>query len=260
MKAFSFYYLLLKTSLRASISRRGAFLMETSLMIVNNGIFFAIWLIFFDKFKKVGSWELVDMWALLAISTGAYGLMQILFGGVKFLSHMIAHGELDPYMTQPKNLLLHIISSKSQAKGWGHLLTTVLLLLLTDLGTPWNVLLVTICAITGCLVFAAFGVIVHSLPFWLGSVQGLSKKYFDSLYLFAAYPTNIYSGMLQIIMFTFIPAGIIGYLPVELVRNFSFEKLILLLFSALTFVAFAFGVFYAGLKRYESGNQFVVRH
>src|SRR5262249_21625742 len=102
-------------------------------------------------------------------------------------------------------------------------------------------------------------IIAHSLVFWLGSIERLSKYYCDSLFLFALYPTNIYSGLLQVLMFTLIPAGLIGYLPVELLRSFSWLKLLALLAGSVACFALAFAVFYRGLKRYESGNQFGMR-
>ena len=60
-------------------------------------------------------------------------------------------------------------------------------------------------------------------------------------------------------MFTAIPAGIISYLPVELLREFSWLQLFFLLAGSLSFFALAFSVFYSGLKRYESGNKFGMR-
>ena len=69
----------------------------------------------------------------------------------------------------------------------------------------------------------------------MGSVEGLAKKYCDALFLFAVYPTNIYSGVLQVVMFTLIPAGVISYLPVELARQFSWLQLFLLVGSSLVF-------------------------
>ena len=62
----------------------------------------------------------------------------------------------------------------------------------------------------GCIVYTSFTIIVHSMAFWAGPIDSLSRKYCDALFLFALYPTNIYSGFLQVIMFTLIPAGVIG--------------------------------------------------
>ncbi|MFI5343165.1 MAG: ABC transporter permease [Chlamydiales bacterium] len=259
LKISTFYFYLLRTSLRASISRRGAFLIEASLIAINNLIFFSIWWIFFRQFKDIGGWQFIDMVALMAIGTGAYGLAEIFFGGVKTLSSMIISGDLDPFLTQPKDPLLHIAGSRSLAKGWGHLMTTLLLVTFSSLATWSTTPLILISLLSGCLVFTAMRIMAHSLPFWMGSVEGLSKKYCDALFLFALYPTNIYSGILQLFMFTVIPAGIIGYLPVELIRDFSWDKLFILLGSSVVLFALAFFVFRQGLKRYESGNRFGLR-
>lgn len=260
MKTISFFFHLLKTSIRASISKRGAFLIESGLMVANNLIFFLVWWIFFRQFNDVAGWNFQDMLILTAIGTGAYGLMQICFGGVKHLSKIIINGDLDPFMTQPKNLLLLIASSKSFSKGWGHLTTSLLLILFAKIYSYHTLPLVLISILCGCLVFTSINIMAHSLTFWMDAVDGVSKKYCDALYLFALYPTNIYSGFLQIVMFTLIPAGVIGYLPVELIRAFSWPQLFILMGSSLAFFGLAFLVFYSGLRRYESGNKFGTRN
>ena len=198
-----------------------------------------------------------DMIALNAIGMGAYGLMQICFGGVKNLSKIILNGDLDPFLTKPKNILIHITGSRSHSKGWGNLLTAFTLIILGNLFTSLPIILLSI--ITGCFVFTSCNIIAHTLPFWLGSIESVSKKYCDSLYLFALYPTNIYSGLLQIVMFTVIPAGIIGYIPVQLFRNFSWLYLSLLLISSISLMTLASLIFSLGLKKYESGNTFSTR-
>lgn len=60
-------------------------------------------------------------------------------------------------------------------------------------------------------------------------------------------------------MYTLIPAGVIGTIPVELLRHFSWSRLAILLSSTLIFCLLAIWVFGRGLKRYESGNQFGTR-
>jgi len=190
-KTFRFFLALLRTSIRASISLRGAFLLESALMVANNLIFLLMWWIFFRQFKQISGWTMTDMIALNAIGMGGYGLMQICFGGTKQISRIILNGELDPFMTQPKNLLIHLTGSKSFSKGWGHLMTTVILVVLGKLIS--SIPLILIGMICSCLVFTSVGIIAHSLVFWFGSIEKVSKNYCDSLFLFALYPTNIYS-------------------------------------------------------------------
>lgn len=259
IKQLDFFFHLILTSIKASIHVRGAFLFEISLMIANNLIFFSIWWIFFHQFQDIAGWQIREMTVMMAIVTGSYGAMQIFFGGIRQLSRTIMQGDLDPFMTQPKNLLIHLISSRSFAKGWGNIMTTFVLIFIEGLYDIHTIVLILIGVLSGCLVFTAMNIIMHSLSFWLGSVESLAQKYSDTLFLLALYPTHIYSGFLNLIMFTIIPAGIIGYLPVELVRQFSWFQLTLLIGSSLLFWGAAFKIFYLGLKRYESGNQFGCR-
>jgi ABC-2 type transport system permease protein len=252
-----FFLALIKLSICASIGQRAAFLVECVLMIFNNLVFVALWWIFFQRFDEIGGWTMTDMIALNAVGLGAYGLMRICFGGVMQLSKMILHGGLDLFMTQPKNLLLHLLGAKSFPKGWGHLMTMGILVIVGKLYGSIPLFLVGM--VTGAIVFTAIGVIAHSLVFWLGPVDNVCKKYCESLYLFALYPTNIYAGLLQVVMFTLLPAGVITYLPVELIRSFSWGRLLGLIGAAASFILLAFAVFYLGLKRYESGNQFKVK-
>jgi ABC-2 type transport system permease protein len=251
-----FYLHLLRTSIRSSITLRGAFLTETILMIGNNLIFFALWWIFFQNFNTIGGWQIDDMAMSMAMLSGAYGVTSICFGGLKNLAYTILSGDLDPFMIQPKNLLFHILGSKSRSKGWGHLCTTLILFLFAGHTSLPLILSLILLAAT---VLLSTGIIAHSLAFWLGPIDDISQKYLDSLYVFALYPTNIYSGPLQIAMFTLIPAGLIGYLPVQLLRTFSWPHFLIFLLAAALYLTLAIALFYRGLKRYESGNQFGFR-
>ncbi len=257
MKFLIFFLTLLKTSIRASIIKKSAFLLELILMLTSNLTFVLLWWILFKKFKEIGSWTMHDMIVLNAVGMGAYGLTQICFGGLRTLSKIILTGDLDIFMTQPKNILVHVAGSKSLSKGFGNLLTTLSLIIMGGLFTKTPLILLSL--VSGCLVFTSISIIAQSLTFWFGKIETVTKKYCDSLYLFAIYPTNMYKGILQIVMFTIIPAGIIGYIPVELIREFTWPMLLILLSSSLGLFALSFLVFYLGLKRYESGNSFGIK-
>lgn len=252
-----FYLSLIKTSIRATLSLRLAFFIELVLNIGNNLIFFLVWWIFFHKFDSVGDWNFNDVIVMMLVVRAGYGLSRIFFGGNKVLAQKIVSGGLDPYMTQPKNLLLYLVCSESQSKGWGHILSAILLYFLTDLHMHQIPLLV-FGSLCGCLIFASSATIAHSLCFWFGNIGEVSKRYVDSIFLFVHYPVNIYSGLMQVLMFTVFPAGVIGYLPVELVKEFTVAMFVALLSATILFVILAFITFYRGLRRYESGNLFLL--
>lgn len=259
MKNLMFFFQLVRTSIKASISMRYAFLIESFVMLLNNLVYFSLWFVFFNAFNEVAGWRIGDMMALGAVAFGSYGLMQIFFGGAKFISRNIVNGDLDLYMTQPKNLLINLLVSKSHPKGFGNVVCLIILTVFGGFVTLSNLWIIVLSVILGSLVFTANTVIIHSLVFWLGPMEGVANKFTDSLYLFSTNPPNIYSGFLQLVMFTLIPAGIIGYLPVELIREFTYLKFLGLVIGSIAFVSVAIFMFYSGLKRYESGNKFGVR-
>lgn len=67
-------------------------------------------------------------------------------------------------------------------------------------------------------------------------------------------PSNVYPAYLQVIMYTLIPVGLIGSLPVGVIKNFTLEGLLLLAGGVFLFPLTAKLLFYKGLTRYSSGS------
>ncbi len=75
----------------------------------------------------------------------------------------------------------------------------------------------------------------------------------------SSYPTVIFHGIIKAVLFTLIPAGFLSYVPVQLLRAFSWPLLGGLVLFTVAITAAAIGVFQAGLRRYESGNLVLMR-
>ena len=54
-----------------------------------------------------------------------------------------------------------------------------------------------------------------------GRIDSLVRQLWDFLVTFSIYPRPLFAGALKVLLFTVIPAGFIGYLPVEIFRSFS---------------------------------------
>ncbi len=98
-----------------------------ALMFGNNLIFFLVWWILLDRVEEIGGWRLADMSLLYGVVAAAYGLSVVFAGGIRELARLVADGALDPLLTQPKSVLLHVGASRSRASGWGDLVSGVLL-------------------------------------------------------------------------------------------------------------------------------------
>jgi ABC-2 type transport system permease protein len=76
---------------------------------------------------------------------------------------------------------------------------------------------------------------------------------------FALYPGTLFSGAVKALLFTALPAGIIAWLPVSLIRQWDWTTAALLVLAGGAMIALSVWVFYAGLRRYESGNLLAMR-
>jgi len=254
-----FLLALARTNVKASLALRGAFLLRAAMMIVNNGVFFVVWWVFFERYEEVRGFRLPDMAAVYAVCTGAFGLTMVLGGGVRDLARLIAQGDLDSYLGQPKSPLVSSVASRSESSGWGDLVTSVALFAVCGYVTPGLVPVCVLLAVSGAVIFLSMGVMLHSLAFWLGDTDQLSRQAWEFLILFSVYPGTIFSGWIRVLLFSAIPAGFITFLPVGLLRSFSWGVLAITLGAALAYAGLAALVFRAGLKRYESGSRFTVR-
>lgn len=246
---------LLGTNLRATFALRGAFWLQAGFMFVNDVIFFTTWWIFFRRWDEIGGWRLQEMSILYGVVAGAYGTANVLWGGVRELSRVIADGGLDTFLTQPKNPLLHVMGSKSTASGWGDIVAAAVLLGVAGCLAPSMLPLTIFVVACSAIVIAGTGVLIHSSAFWADDLDTLPRQVSEFVLIFSSYPQTVYGPWLRLVLFTVIPAGFIGYLPVEVLREFSWREAAFLGGGAALYATAAVIVFRAGLRRYASGNR-----
>lgn len=250
---------LLTINTKAALSLRGAFILSSVFMFLNNIIFFVIWIILFSKVDDIRGWQLEDSALIFGLVATSVGLFAVLFGGVLNLARIISEGELDSFMSQPKSVLLTVAASRTQVAGWGDMLSGVLMLYLSGYYSVGSVLMFLLTAISACLIYAASGIIIHSTAFWLGPVNTLARQVHEFLLAFCLYPPSIFTGLLKLLLFTVVPAGFISFVPVRLIKEFTVENLFVVLLSTLFYCLLSILIFGRGVKRYESGSKIVIR-
>jgi ABC-2 type transport system permease protein len=250
---------LVRTNLRASMALRGAFLVQCLLMILNNAIFFTFWWLLFRRVPDLRGWRLHDVSMLFGIAASGFGLAVALLGGVRTLSLRITEGELDVWLTQPRDPLVQALASRSIASGWGDLVSGLTLLALSGHVDAPRVLPVALAIALSCTVVIAMNAIYQSLAFWLGRIDALTRTLLEMQATFSTYPEPLFGGPLRLLLFTAIPAGFISHLPASLVRDPSLRALAIAAGGALGFALLARAVFRAGLRRYASGSRFALR-
>lgn len=254
-----YWFYLIKMNLKSSFNNKKKAFFEIIFMLISRLFLIAIWLVFFNFYKDVNGWNLSDLSVMLAVIAGAYGILQIFFGGFYKIYDMIINGQLDCYLIQPNNVLWSIILSKSYLRGWGDILYLIILIPLAKLFYFKSILLLFISVICSSLICLSINVLVMALGFWIKSLGNFVQKYYLTLLIFCSYPTNIYSGVIKVLLYTIIPAGIMGYMPVSLINNFSWTSLLILVFVTSFFVFISNKMFNLGLLRYVSKSSFYRR-
>lgn len=257
------YLSLLVTNLRLNIASameyRFSFWSQVLFMMLNNVFLLFFWWVFFGNFPAVQGWEFSHILLLYALLSGSFGLACMFAGNSLNLGEVIVNGELDFYLLLPVDSLFNAITAKMQVSAVGDL---AFALVLAPMALGWNplgLLLFLAMLVCGGLVLTGFWTIVGCLSFYWGSNQGFASVAKEAVVMFANYPDYIFTGIVRGLLFTIIPAGFVTYLPVSLIRDFSWLKLVAMLAAALGITLLARAVFSLGVKKYESGNLMVTR-
>ena len=257
MSTWTFARALFATNLRSALALRGAFVIQALFMLVNNLTFFVVWWVLLRRVPDLRGWRLGDIAVLFGITATSFGLVITVAGGVRHLGRAIEEGELDTLLTQPKPALLYALGMRSNASGVGDMVSGVLFLAMSGHLTLMSAPLVVVLILASAATFLGCGIVFHSLPFWLGRTETVSRQLWDLTITFAMYPEPLFGGVLRLLLFTAIPAGFVSYLPARMLRDPSSVMLAAALGGALVHVAVAVWVFNRGVRRYTSGSRFV---
>jgi len=246
-------------NLSSAMEYRAAFLSQAIGMALNDGMMIFFWALFFRQFPQLGGWAMPDVLRLWGIVALSFGLATAIFGNCARLASLIASGQLDYYLTLPKNPLLHVLVSRMSTPAWGDVAFGLLAFALAGNVSPGSVLLFLSFALSGSALVVAYHVLAGSLAFWLGNSEALSSQASATLINFATYPGSIFQGWVKVLTFVLVPAGLVGHLPVQLLRQFDPLAYLAVLAGAAAFTLLAAGVFRLGLRRYESGSLLTLR-
>jgi ABC-2 type transport system permease protein len=233
---------------------RASFLTQVIGMILNDGFYFVFWIIFFNRFQQIQGWKLNDMFLLFGLVAAGAGLAFYFFGNTQWLVDVIINGQLDYYLSLPRPVLLHTLASRSSSSSLGDAIygfTSFFLARQLTLDTFGRFVLGVFFSAT---ILISFLVLVQSLAFWVGNAQLLASNTMNAMITFSTYPIVLFDGSARFLLLTILPAGLIGAIPAEMVRSFSWLRLFELCGATLIFLSLAIFMFYRGLHRYESGS------
>lgn len=243
-----------KANFASAMEYRAAFISQIVGMFVNDIVYVAFWVVFFSQFQAVRGWGVSDIMLLMSIVGVGYGLAFTFFGNALQLSRIIAQGQLDYYLALPRSVLLNVLASRMSNSALGDISFGVVTYLLAGRFTPPEIGMWLVASLLAAVVFVMAFTLFHSLTFWLGNASGLAEQAMNAMMTLAMYPSDIFQGAVRFMMLTVLPAAFVGVVPLNVVRHLDLGLLALLAGAAIVITAVSSAVFYAGLRRYESGS------
>ncbi len=241
-------------NLQAAMEYRAAFIVQILTMIANDGLWLFFWWTYFRTFPLVNGWQSSNIIVIWAVAACGFGLGMSIFGNTTKLAALIMNGGLDAYLGMPRNVLLHVCITASDPTAWGDIMFAICAFVLLLHPDPLHFALFLFLSMLGAVILVSFLVIFGSLAFFLGNTEGLSQQMLGALTTFSTYPMNIFNGIVRVFLFTVIPAGFISFVPLQLLRQFSWGLFAGMIGFTVLFAGIAVGLFQLGLRRYESGN------
>ncbi len=253
-KEIGFVAHLSRLSLASNMEYRASFLSQIVGMMINNGIYFVFWLLFFDRFQEIRGYQIDEIFMLFAVITLAYGIAFTFAGNAMGLADLIAQGRLDYYLALPRPVLPHLLFSRMGQSTIGDLTFGVIAYLFTGRFDPGSILLFVIVVLLAAVIFVTFTATAGCLAFFMGNATMLSTQLSNALLTFSLYPFGLFQGVVRLVLLTLIPAAFVGAVPVQVVQGHDLGALALLALGALVSVIVMAVVFRIGLRRYESGS------
>jgi len=259
VRILAFVLTYVKLNLQVALEYRVSFWTQVFAMALNDAMWVTFWALFFSRFPVVRGYEFRDVVMLWSFGAFSFGLATAVCGGSWRFAEHVAQGGLDFFLILPKPVLLHVIVSRMSVSAWGDVVFGLGCYLALARPASGELALFLALSLGAAVVFVSYAVIVNAAAFWLGSAEGLSDQVQNALLTFTLYPGSLFSGAVKVLLFTVLPAGLITWVPVGLIRQWDWGVAGLLVLGDAAIVCLAVAVFHAGLRRYESGNLLAMR-
>jgi ABC-type uncharacterized transport system permease subunit len=243
----------LRAAFAEALANPGAFWSQALVMVVNDLAWVAFWVLFFDKAGTIRGWDKDRVLLLLSILATTAGLVLGALANARRIGHMAAEGDLDAALALPVPPLSYLLVRRISAVNLGDLIFGPALFLVLGEPTPSRAATFVVGVVAATTILTGFLVAAGSVAFFVGRGEA-SDVGFHAVLLLANYPVDIFSAGPRLLLYTVVPAALIGAAPATLVDSFSLGRAAMLLAAAAVFAFGGWALFTLGLRRYSSGS------
>lgn len=222
-------------------------------MIVNDVVWVAFWVLFFRRVGDVRGWDGQRILLLLAVITSAAGVTLGVLGNARRIGVMAVEGQLDAVLALPVPPLAYLLLRRVEPMNVGDLVFGLALFAIAGHPTIERTVVFVVVVLLAATLMTGFLVLTGSLAFFVGRSEG-GELGFHAILLLGSYPVDIFAGMAKVILYSVVPAAFVSSIPAHLIDSFDAGRALQLAAVACTFAFAGWATFTIGLRRYTSGS------
>ena len=257
LKDFKFALYAIKKNIQSSAELRTSFLMNIFGMAINNTSFIFVWVFFVKSVGIIGGWTAFDIVALQGFNALCFGIVFSVGGGIRKLAEYVSSGAFDRFMLSPKNLLIRVATSSFGVSALGDIAFGIICLGIYAFfihASIYQILLVFLLIIITTTVFLSAVIIIYSASFLFIDATSVTNSFFELFFAPSMFHGGAFQGVMRFIFTFIVPSLLISTLPVEIVRDISLKKLLLVGILAILWFISSMKIFERVVKKYESSN------
>jgi ABC-2 type transport system permease protein len=243
----------MRAAFAEAASNKRALIFQISVMIFNDLIWIAFWVLFTRVAGNVRGWDRNRILLLQATLTTVGGIVLGILNNARHIGALAVDGRLDATLSLPVRPLSHLLVRRVDPTFLGDTIFGVALFAIVGHPTPTRIAIYLGVLVASITVLTSFLVLAGSLAFFTGRGES-GDLGFHSILLMANYPLDLFGGATKVIVFTVIPAAFVATVPSKLIDNFNGPSALRLLGVAAFFALAASTIFRLGLRRYSSGS------
>jgi len=242
-------------NIKSVLEYRVNFLIQFFGMMLNNAAFAAFWAVLIGRAGAIGGYGFNDIMFVWGLVSTSFGLAHVLAGNIRMLGKIVTEGGLDVYLLQPKDVMVNLLVSRTVVSAWGDFVYGFIVLALLPGTDPARVALFVSLAIPAAVIFAATFAAAESLSFFMGNSQAIASALSEFMLSFSLYPEGVFGKGYRWIMYSLVPSAFVAFVPLRIFKAMNWKLVPVLWLISLLYAGLSYGLFNAGLRRYESGNR-----